>query len=57
MKRTAKKRGNAAAVRIPAEPLPVPKKPYRLDDLMERITAENVHREVDFGAPQGKEVC
>jgi len=49
-----KKRGNTTAVRLPAKP--VPEKCRKLDELLKRITRENVHREVDFGLPQGKEV-
>jgi antitoxin MazE len=29
---------------------------YRLQELVDRITAENRHDEVDWGAPEGKEV-
>jgi antitoxin MazE len=28
---------------------------YRLDDLLDQVTPENRHDEVDWGAPQGKE--
>jgi antitoxin MazE len=28
---------------------------YRLEDLVRRITPTNVHREVDFGGPVGRE--
>ena len=35
---------------------PVRKKMYVLDDLLKGITAKNLHRAVDFGSPQGKEV-
>ena len=28
---------------------------YRLDDLLEQITPENLHGEVEFGRPTGKE--
>jgi antitoxin component of MazEF toxin-antitoxin module len=40
----------------PIKPEPESEKVYRLDNLLMRITPENLHREVDFGAPQGKEV-
>jgi antitoxin MazE len=33
-----------------------PTKEYSLDDLLARVTKKNIHTEVDFGAPQGKEV-
>ena len=29
---------------------------YRLEDLLKCITPRNVHREVDFGGPVGREV-
>ncbi|HTY62964.1 MAG TPA: AbrB/MazE/SpoVT family DNA-binding domain-containing protein [Acidobacteriota bacterium] len=29
---------------------------YRLDELLERVTTKNVHREIDTGEPIGKEV-
>jgi antitoxin MazE len=32
------------------------RKSYRLDDLLTGVTAENLHDESDFGAPQGQEV-
>jgi len=28
---------------------------YRLDDLVKRITPRNVHMEIDFGGPVGRE--
>jgi antitoxin MazE len=34
---------------------PVRPNDYDLDDLMARITPENVHAEVSFGPPVGKE--
>ena len=34
---------------------PVRKAVYKLADLLRGINAENLHSEVDFGAPQGKE--
>jgi antitoxin MazE len=35
---------------------PVREKSYRLDDLLNGITARNRHEAVDFGSAQGKEV-
>ncbi len=32
------------------------RKNYRLEDLLAGVTAENLHDESDFGAPQGQEV-
>ena len=29
---------------------------YRLEDLLKRITSRNVHHEIDFGGPAGREV-
>lgn len=34
---------------------PVKKKPS-LDDLLAKVTPENIHAEVDWGKPEGKEV-
>ncbi len=34
---------------------PVPHKEYILSELLKGITAENLHEEVDFGRPVGKE--
>lgn len=33
----------------------VPETDYDLDQLLDRITPENLHSEVDFGGPVGKE--
>jgi antitoxin component of MazEF toxin-antitoxin module len=41
------------------EPLPPknPKKPkYTLEKLLEALTPEQLHGEIDFGAPVGKEI-
>ncbi len=38
--------------RIVIEPAPT----YRLEDLVNAITDENRHDEIDFGPPQGREV-
>jgi antitoxin MazE len=35
---------------------PVREKQYKLDDLLKKINKDNLHDEVDFGSPQGKEV-
>jgi len=32
-------------------------KGYNLGDLLKQITTDNLHEAVDFGRPQGKEVC
>jgi antitoxin MazE len=34
---------------------PAPRKEYTLSELLKGITAENLHKEVDFGRPVGKE--
>jgi antitoxin MazE len=39
--------------RIIVEPIQTPT--YDLDHLLSGVTAENIHAEVDFGAPMGKE--
>jgi antitoxin MazE len=43
-------RGGALIVR------PTRRAKYRLDDLLRKITAKNLHREVDTGTPVGREV-
>lgn len=35
---------------------PVRDKKYKLDDLLMGITKDNIHEEIDFGRPEGKEV-
>jgi antitoxin component of MazEF toxin-antitoxin module len=35
---------------------PVRQKTYVLDDLLKGIASKNLHKAVDFGSPQGKEV-
>jgi antitoxin MazE len=35
---------------------PVRQKAYDLDKLLKRITSKNLHKAVDIGSPQGKEV-
>ena len=40
--------------RIVIEPLA--RKEFKLEELLKGVTRENVHREIDFGAPVGKEV-
>ena len=32
-----------------------PRGEYRLADMLDRMTAENLHPEVDFGKPEGEE--
>jgi len=34
---------------------PAPKGTLRLADLLEKVTPENLHGEVDFGSPMGRE--
>lgn len=36
--------------------IPIRKKEYELKDLLKKITDENIHGEVDFGEPEGREV-
>lgn len=38
------------AIRIRAR-----QRPVSLNDLLERVTSDNVHDEADFGAPRGRE--
>jgi len=35
---------------------PVGPNEYRLEELLDRITTKNLHREIDLGEPIGKEV-
>jgi len=35
---------------------PVEKRVYNLAELLSQITPENVHEEIDFGPPRGREV-
>jgi antitoxin MazE len=35
---------------------PVREKKYKLDDLLKGITNDNLHQEIDFGRPEGREV-
>lgn len=35
---------------------PVCEKKHKLDDLLKDITKGNMHREIDFGSPEGREV-
>ena len=35
---------------------PVRQKEYKLNTLVKRITRKNLHRELDFGQPAGREV-
>jgi len=35
---------------------PTKEKEYTLDDLLAKVTPENIHKEVDFGKPVGKEI-
>ena len=35
---------------------PMAKQEYQLEELLEGITAKNLHGEVDFGGPVGKEL-
>lgn len=35
---------------------PVRRKTYKLDELLDGITAKNLHKPIDTGAPVGKEV-
>ena len=35
---------------------PIKKKKLSLDDLLSRVTDDNIHKEIDTGVPVGKEV-
>jgi antitoxin MazE len=40
--------------RIIVDPIEMPE--YNLDDLLAGVIPENLHEEIDFGAPVGKEI-
>jgi antitoxin MazE len=35
---------------------PVREKEFKLNDLLKEITKDNIHQEIDFGSPEGREV-
>ena len=35
---------------------PVREKKFELNDLLKEITKDNIHQEIDFGSPEGREV-
>jgi antitoxin MazE len=35
---------------------PVREKKFKLNDLLKEITKDNIHQEIDFGSPEGREV-
>ncbi|MDZ7752449.1 MAG: AbrB/MazE/SpoVT family DNA-binding domain-containing protein [Gammaproteobacteria bacterium] len=41
--------------RVVIEPVPEPEKDFDLDVLISGITSDNLHAEIDFGPPAGKE--
>ena len=49
-----RRREGEEAGRIVIEP--VREKKYKLDDLLKEITKDNIHEEIDFGVPEGREV-
>jgi len=53
MRAVVKKWGNSASVRIPAG---VKGREFDIDHLIAGITPQNLHSEVDYGAPIGKEL-
>lgn len=48
--------GSAIEMTTDGERLMLTKKAYDLDELLSRVTAENLHSEWDTGLPQGKEL-
>ena len=51
--------GNSVAMDLDAKGrivLSSARKTYRLSDLIARISSKNLHRETDWGKPQGKEL-
>ena len=56
---TGVKEGSAVELNVEDERLvvtPVKVEAYRLADLLERVTDENLHGEIDTGDPVGREV-
>ncbi len=56
---TGVKEGSAVNLSVEDDRLvitPVQVEAYRLADLLERVTDENLHGEIDFGDPVGREV-
>ena len=47
---------NGALVIKPVESQPKRKRKYKLEELLAQVTPENIHPEIDFGPPVGKEV-
>jgi len=55
---TGVREGSAVEISVEENRLvvtPVRVEAYRLKDLLEKVTNDNLHEEVDFGYPQGKE--
>ena len=53
MQSQVQKWGNSLSLRIPK---PKRKRKYTLEELLAQVTPENIHPEIDFGPPVGKEV-
>ncbi len=56
---TGVREGSAVEISVDEDRLvitPVQVETYRLKDLLDKVTDDNLHDEVDFGDPQGKEV-
>lgn len=48
--------GSAMEMEVRSGRIVMRKNNYNLADMVERITPENVHSEVDFGGPEGEEI-
>jgi antitoxin MazE len=56
---TGVREGSTVDISVEADRLvvtPVRVEAYRLADLLDRVTKDNLHDEIDFGDPRGKEV-
>jgi antitoxin MazE len=49
-------RGDAVEMKIEKDKMVLQKKTCTLDDLVKSINTENLHSEMDWGAPVGKEL-
>lgn len=48
--------GSAVKLKIKSNKIAISEQKYDLDTLLNQITDENQHQEVDWGSPQGKEL-
>ena len=53
---TIQKWGNSLAIRLPQDLITETKKNKELKDLVKKITPKNIHKEIDWGEVEGKEI-